>query len=88
MTLASPDTIEQAKQFVSATFPLTDIVDEHSTMINFEIPKSNIEKLSAAFRLLESKKAELGIVDYAMIERKSVLDFSPIQASLVPKMYM
>jgi TM2 domain-containing membrane protein YozV len=35
-------------------------------MINFEIPKSSIEKLSSAFRLMESKKAELGIVDYSL----------------------
>eukprot|EP01034_Spumella_vulgaris_P038782 gene38782-47898_t len=66
MTLASSETLDKAKKFVEATFQFADVVDEHATMINFEIPKSSIEKLSAAFRLLESKKAELGIVDYAL----------------------
>ena len=42
------------------------IVDEHSTMINYEVPKASISRLSAAFSLLEGNKAKLGIVDYAL----------------------
>ena len=53
-------------QFVNATFPGATIVDEHSTMINFEIPKTSISKLSVAFRTMESEKANLQIADYAL----------------------
>ena len=35
-------------------------------MVNFEIPKASITHLSAAFRTLETQKARLDIVDYAL----------------------
>ena len=35
-------------------------------MVNFEIPRSSIDRLSEAFRLLEQHKQRLGIVDYAL----------------------
>lgn len=42
------------------------ILDEHSTMVNFEIPKDSIPELSTAFRVLEENKLKLGVVDYAL----------------------
>eukprot|EP01038_Epipyxis_sp_PR26KG_P005687 gene5687-7851_t len=66
LNLNGPFNIEQAKHFVAGNFVNAVIVDEHSTMINFEIPRSSISKLSSAFKLLESHKTQLGIVDYAL----------------------
>lgn len=40
-------------------FPGCVVVDEHSTMINFEVPSAAVPKLSAAFRLIEDNKAML-----------------------------
>ena len=42
------------------------IMDDHSTMINYEIPKSSINRLSDAFRLLEENKLTLGLIDYSL----------------------
>lgn len=42
------------------------VVDEQATMANFEIPRSSINKLSQAFRIMEQNKDRLGIVDYAL----------------------
>ena len=42
------------------------MVDEHTTMVNFEIPKQSITRLSAAFATLESEKSNLSVVDYAL----------------------
>lgn len=42
------------------------IIEEQGSMINYEIPKASINKLSQAFRLLEANKESLGIVDYAL----------------------
>ena len=47
-------------------FPGAVVVDEHSTMVNFEIPTSSVGRLSAAFDLMETNKVDLGIVDYAL----------------------
>eukprot|EP01034_Spumella_vulgaris_P032211 gene32211-39775_t len=66
MTLSSPAMTAKAKQFVMTSFAHASVVDEHVTMINFEIPRSSIARLSQAFRQLEDKKAELGVVDYAL----------------------
>jgi energy-coupling factor transporter ATP-binding protein EcfA2 len=66
LSLHTPDAVEPAKQFVAQTFPGAVIVDEHATMINFEIPKASISRLSAAFRTMEQNKQRLQIVDYAL----------------------
>ena len=42
------------------------MVDEHTTMVNFEIPKQSITRLSAAFATLECEKSNLSVVDYAL----------------------
>jgi ABC-type sulfate/molybdate transport systems ATPase subunit len=62
----SPDDLERVKQFVGHHFTGAVIVDEHTTMINFEIPTSSVGRLSKAFNLMESHKLELGVVDYAL----------------------
>jgi hypothetical protein len=42
------------------------LIEEHSTMLNYEIPRESISKLSQAFRLLQSNKDSLGIEDYSL----------------------
>jgi ATP-binding cassette subfamily A (ABC1) protein 3 len=66
LSLRTPDAVDEAKQFVAATFPGAVIVDEHATMLNYEIPKNSISRLSAAFRTMEQAKQKLQIVDYAL----------------------
>jgi ABC-type multidrug transport system ATPase subunit len=66
LSLRTPDAVDEAKQFVAATFPGAVIVDEHATMLNYEIPKNSISRLSAAFRTMEMAKQKLQIVDYAL----------------------
>jgi ATP-binding cassette subfamily A (ABC1) protein 3 len=66
MTLSSPEMTAKAKHFVMNSFAHASVVDEHVTMINFEIPRSSIARLSQAFKQLEEKKVDLGIVDYAL----------------------
>lgn len=51
---------------MDATFPQAAVVDEQATMVNFEIPRQSIAKLSQAFRIMEQSKSDLGIVDYAL----------------------
>ena len=58
--------ISNLKQFVDENFSNAVIVDEHGSMINYEVPRSSISKLSEAFRLLESNKQKLGIEDYSL----------------------
>lgn len=41
-------------------------MDEHSTMLNFEVPSRSVGRLSRAFSVLEGEKEALGVVDYAM----------------------
>ena len=41
-------------------------MDEHATMLNYEIPRGAISSLSKAFAYLEGQKAPLGILDYAL----------------------
>jgi hypothetical protein len=53
-------------QFVFSHFAGAAVVDEHTTMVNFEIPKQSITRLSAAFATLESEKSNLSVVDYAL----------------------
>lgn len=66
ISVRTPDTLPLCKQFIDENFRGAVIVDEHSTMINYEVPKSSITRLSAAFNILESNKGKLGIVDYAL----------------------
>jgi TM2 domain-containing membrane protein YozV len=47
-------------------FPGALVMDEHATMVNFEIPASSVGRLSAAFSVLEEHKKGLGVTDYAL----------------------
>jgi len=66
MNLRSPEAVGKCKEFVEENFAGAVIVDEHATMINFEIPSASVGKLSTAFSLLESRKEELDMADYAL----------------------
>jgi ATP-binding cassette, subfamily A (ABC1), member 3 len=66
LSVRNPDTLPLCKQFVDEHFRGAVVVDEHSTMINYEVPKGSIARLSAAFSLLEGNKEKLGVVDYAL----------------------
>ncbi len=66
VSLSSIERIGDAKRFVSSNFVGAILIDEHLTMINFEIPKESIVRLSAAFRILEENKEQLGVVSYAL----------------------
>jgi TM2 domain-containing membrane protein YozV len=60
------EAIRKLKQFVEDNFPNAAIVDEHGAMVNYEIPRESISKLSEAFDLLESNKQALQISDYSL----------------------
>ena len=62
----NPARMLDVKNFVNSKFPGALIVDEHAAIINFEIPKNSIAKLSAAFRTIESVKKQFGVIDYAL----------------------
>jgi ATP-binding cassette, subfamily A (ABC1), member 3 len=66
ISVQHPDSLESCRRFVNANFSGAVVVDEHSTLINYEVPKESITRLSAAFSLLEGNKDKLGIVDYAL----------------------
>ena len=42
------------------------MIEEHSTLLNYEIPRSSINRLSQAFRILEENKDRLSIDDYVL----------------------
>jgi hypothetical protein len=42
------------------------LIEEHATLLNYEIPRSSIQHLSQAFRILEQNKARLQIDDYCL----------------------
>lgn len=56
--------VERVKSFVATHFLDAQLLEEHSTMLNYEIPRQSIAKLSQAFKLLESNKESLMIKDY------------------------
>ena len=42
------------------------LLEEHDTLLNYEIPRQSIQLLSQAFRLLEDHKQRVGINDYVL----------------------
>jgi TM2 domain-containing membrane protein YozV len=66
LTSGTPSAIAELKSFVQSNFKGAVVVDEHGSMVNYEVPRSGIERLSAAFRLLEENKARLSIADYSL----------------------
>ena len=57
---------DRAKEFVNQHFTNAVLIEEHSTLLNFEVPRKSIAVLSQAFRLLEENKSKLGIDDYVL----------------------
>ena len=51
---------------MSEHFPGAVLIEEHATMLNFEVPRKSIKLLSQAFRLLEANKSRLSIDDYVL----------------------
>lgn len=66
IALADTSFMHSAMQFVSATFRNTVVVDQHGTMVNYEVPRESIRKLSEAFSIMEKNKTQLGIIDYSL----------------------
>ena len=54
-------------------FKGVEVVDEHATMINYEIPAASISKLSAAFRLIEDNKYELCKYSFELLSYNTIL---------------
>eukprot|EP01039_Chlorochromonas_danica_P002043 gene2043-2228_t len=55
-----------AKQFVVDRFPQSVLIEEHLTMLNYEIPRESIPHLSVTFRMLQENKERLGVEDYSL----------------------
>jgi ABC-type multidrug transport system ATPase subunit len=66
LVVESVDYVDAAKAFVQTAFPLSVICDEHACLLNYEISRECITKLSDTFRHLEEHKARLHIVDYSL----------------------
>lgn len=66
LNLNSTAGLQQAVEFVKSNFTGAVIVDEHSTMLNFEVPAKSVGKLSEAFRLIETNKESLDVSDYSL----------------------
>jgi len=66
MSLKVPDAAEGIKQFVENNFTGAVLIEVHSMMLNYEIPRESITKLSKAFKLLQDNKESLGIEDYVL----------------------
>ena len=86
MTLTSIDGIQNAKQFVEQYFVDAKLIEEHATLLNYELPRRSISKLSEAFKLLESNKANLKLNDYNLsqstLEQVSAL-FIPFESNVL-----
>ena len=66
MNLNDASGLKQAVDFVMNHFDGAVIVDDHATMLNFEIPAQSVGKLSEAFGIIEENKAMLNIGDYSL----------------------
>lgn len=66
VNLLDPSANEKVKQFVSEQFAGAVLIEEHATLLNYEIPRTSITQLSQAFRVLEDNKTKLQIDDYCL----------------------
>jgi len=66
IAIADVSKMEDVKKFVGEHFANSVIVDEHQSIINYEVPKESVAKLSEAFGCIETRKTELTIIDYAL----------------------
>jgi hypothetical protein len=51
---------------VNENFPDAVLIEEHNSLLNYEVPRRSIKLLSQAFKLLEENKTKLGIDDYVL----------------------
>ena len=51
---------------MDSNFPDAVLIEEHNSLLNYEVPRRSIKLLSQAFRLLEENKQALGIDDYVL----------------------
>lgn len=65
-SLKSADRNAQVKKFIEDNFDGAVLIEDHATMLNYEIPRESIAKLSKAFKLLQDNKDRLGIEDYVL----------------------
>ncbi|RYG68673.1 hypothetical protein EON64_04655 [archaeon] len=66
VSLKSSGGADAVKSFVNESFDGAVLIEEHPMMLNYEIPRESIAKLSAAFRTLQHNKERLGIEDYVL----------------------
>lgn len=66
VSLKAADKAENVKQFIAQHFAGAVLIEEHSTMLNYEIPRESITKLSKAFKLMQDNKERLHIQDYVL----------------------
>jgi ABC-type multidrug transport system ATPase subunit len=57
---------DKVKEFVEKHFRQSVLLEEHGCMLNFEVPRGSIPKMSQAFRLLEQHRDALGCEDYSL----------------------
>lgn len=57
---------DRVKAFVDQYFAESVLLEEHGCMLNFEVPRRSIPKMSQAFRLLEQHREALGCEDYSL----------------------
>jgi ATP-binding cassette subfamily A (ABC1) protein 3 len=66
LNLITAESKDDAKRFISSYFNDAVLLEEHNTLLNYEVPRRSIKLLSQAFRLLEENKTKLGINDYVL----------------------
>lgn len=66
ISLKDPANAAGAKQFVSEHFNGAVLIEEHASLLNYEIPRHSITRMSQAFRLLEDNRDRLGCDDYSL----------------------
>jgi ABC-type multidrug transport system ATPase subunit len=66
LNLKSSSGVEQAKDFISNNFAGAHLIEQHSTLLNYEIPRDSISRLSKTFKLLEDNKQTLNVDDYVL----------------------
>jgi len=63
---SDPSCAENAKDFILSHFLTANLIEEHGTLLNYEVPRDAITSLARAFRLLETNKERLSIEDYSL----------------------
>lgn len=66
IALKDPSKAAGAQSFVKEHFQDAVLIEEHSCLLNYEIPRHSIQRISEAFRLLEDNRDRLGCDDYSL----------------------